>query len=664
MSRLLPFATGIVLLHLVTPARASEPTWYEVHPSHFIVYANVGERDARAVAWRFEQARGAIAALCPWARVDLAKPVVVVAVKDEPSMKALAPSYWEDKKSLHPAAIWFEGPNRYYVALRADLRDEPSDGMLPQNPYQLAYFAYIHVIVRASFPGELPPWFSRGVAAVLSNTVVREDVLIAGAPILAHINRLRDHPPLPLRTLLAISADDPRLKQEDQQLAFDASAWSFVHFLLFADSGARRPRIDTLANLLRNGARTSAAVEQSFGAIDKLQDEYSRYMDRSIFQYQKSSVDTTVKREAFPLKRMAPAEVAATRATFYAVSGRSAEARRAIADAQQLDANSADSYFAEALLLDASEPQADARAAYEKAIARGTDDAYAYYRRAILSWPDGDDQQQWARLETWLAEAVRRNDRFAAAYAALGRVRAALTRSADTSVPLALRAIALEPTVSGHHWSAAALYLTLRQYDKAREQAQTAVSLARSSEEQRAATELLATIDSSRGAAHEAAEAQKQATDNNAKVTQCNAGDAAACTALLPLLEERCDAKDAGACGMLGWLYQNGRGVAVNATEAVKWYRRSCDGGEQRACLAFALMQARGEGVPEDVPAALELLDKICTGALPQACTQEGVLLASRQRAADLPRIRSLLDAGCKGGDAPACDLLKSMPAR
>ncbi len=671
MPRIAPLVTCVVLLEAVTPARASGPDWYELRSAHFVVHANVGERDARTVAWQFEQARSAIAAMCPWARVDLPKPIVVLAVRDEASMKALAPSYWEDKKSLHPTAVWVEGPNRYYVALRADLRDESaSDSRIPQNPYQMAYFAYMHVILQASFPGALPPWFSRGVAAVLSNTIVQEDTLVIGAPILTHVNLLRTHPPVPLKTLLAMSADDPVLKQEDRLIAFDASAWSFVHFLLFADNAARRARVDTLANLLQKGARPAAAIEESFGAIEKLQDDYGRYVSRSIFQYQKSSLDATVKREAFPSSRMAPAEVASMRGVFYAVTHRSAEAQRAIAEARQLDTNAASSYLAEALLLDVPGWQAPAQAAYEKAIAHGTDDAYAYYRCALLSWPATGDKETWARLETWLSEAVRRNDRFAAAYAALARVRAALTAAADTSVPLALRAIALEPTVSGHRWSAAALYLTLGQFDKARAAAQNALNLARTSEELRAATDLIASIDAARTTAranevqaHEAAEAAKQATEANARVTACNGGDAAACTALVPSLESRCGEKDAGACGMLGWLYEHGRGMTADATQAVKWYRLSCDAGEPRGCMAFALMQAQGHGVLKDVPAALELLDKVCAGSLAQACTQEGVLLASRQQATDRARIRSLLDAGCKGGDTPACDLLKSLPA-
>jgi hypothetical protein len=71
--RVAPLVTGVVVLLTMTPARASEHDWYALHSSHFIVYANGGERNARAVAWRFEQARSAIAAMCPWARVGSAE---------------------------------------------------------------------------------------------------------------------------------------------------------------------------------------------------------------------------------------------------------------------------------------------------------------------------------------------------------------------------------------------------------------------------------------------------------------------------------------------------------------------------------------------------------------------------------------------------------------
>ena len=660
---------GFLVLLSARTSVASEPDWFEVKSAHFVVTSNAGERSAREVAWRFEQARSAMAAICPWAHVDLAKPTVVIAARDEATMKALVPSYWEEKKSVHPDAVWFEGPNQYYVLLRADVRDQSERNPTnPQNPYQMAYFAYIHVVVQASFPGTLPPWFSRGLSAVLSNTTVQEHAIFVGPPPIVHLMRLGDHPPVPLKTLLATKASDPALRQEESLATFDASAWAFMHFMLFADNAARRARVDSLARSLQRGGRPEAAVEEAFGAVDTLQQEYARYVSRNIFQYQKSALDAAVKQEAFPVRRIAPAEAVGLRATVYAVTQRSADAQRAIADARRLDANVAASDFAEALVYDfPGGDQAQARASYEKAIAHGTDDAYAYYRCAVLNWPKDRNQETLTRLDAWLSTAIERNTRYAAAYAALGQVRALSTQSQNTAVGLVARAIELEPNMSEPHRAAGATYLILGQLDKARGEAQTAALLARTNDERRTAASLLSDIDGAHANARaqeaQAREAAK-AEDIRAKVTACQGAGTDACPSIIPFLQTRCGEKDAGACGMLGWLYQTGRGMATDVSEAAKWYRLSCDGGEQRACIAFALMQSQGQGVPRDVAAALELLDKGCTAAVAQACTQQAVLLASKHQASDVARVRTLLDAGCKGGDQPACDMLKSMPAR
>jgi TPR repeat protein len=317
-------------------------------------------------------------------------------------------------------------------------------------------------------------------------------------------------------------------------------------------------------------------------------------------------------------------------------------------------------------MYDLSGDQPQARAAYEQAVAHGIDDAFAYYRCAVLNWPADANHDTLMRMETWLSTAVQRNNRYANAYAALGQVRALLTHAPDNSVPLALRAVALEPNMSEPHRALGATYLILGQLDKARSEAQNAARLARSDDEQHSATTLLSEIDDANAGAR-AREAQARETahaeDTRAKVTACQGGSGEACASIIPFLQSRCGEKDAGACGLLGWLYQSGRGVTADPEQAAKWYRQSCDAGEQRACIAFAMMQSQGQGVPRDGAAALELLDKACTASVAQGCTQEAVLLASRQKAADTPRVRSLLDAGCKGGDQPACDMLKTMPA-
>ena len=286
-------------------------------------------------------------------------------------------------------------------------------------------------------------------------------------------------------------------------------------------------------------------------------------------------------------------------------------------------------YEAEALLFDVSGQQAEARASYEKAIARSSISPYVYYRCAMLSWPENASREQLVAIEKWLAEAVRLNDRFAAAYAGLGHVRASLTGAVNQSVPLALRAIALEPGVSGHHWSAAATYLMLRQYEQARVEAQTAATLAGTADERRAAADLLASIETARAdasasevEARQNAEASRQASDTEAKVTACTSGDSAACSTLAPWLGGRCGEGDGGACGMLAWLHESGRGVDADPIQAAHYFRLACDAGEKRGCVAFAMLQARGAGIPKDEAAALASLESACAEQTAQACTQ------------------------------------------
>ena len=77
---------------------------------HFVVVSNDSEGATRTVNWQLEQIRSAIGVLWPWAKLDLNKPLAVVAVKDEASMKALAPEFWERRNAV-PSLLC--GPDRW-----------------------------------------------------------------------------------------------------------------------------------------------------------------------------------------------------------------------------------------------------------------------------------------------------------------------------------------------------------------------------------------------------------------------------------------------------------------------------------------------------------------------------------------------------------------------
>jgi len=66
----------------------------------------------------------------------------------------------------------------------------------------------------------------------------------------------------------------------------------------------------------------------------------------------------------------------------------------------------------------------------------------------------------------------------------------------------------------------------------------------------------------------------------------------------------------AAATASLGWMHQQGEGLAKDAAEAVRLYRKAKDLGNAHAMALLGYMYLVGEGVEKDVPEALQLLRK------------------------------------------------------
>lgn len=137
---------------------AAADQWSELKTPHFTVISDASDGNTRSLAWQLEQVRSTMATLWPWARVDLNKPLTVIAVKDENSMRALAPKYWETRGGVRPASVWVSGPDRHYLAIRTGL-DIESQGNV--NPYITSYFSYISLVMMQS----LSPIFRSGSVA-------------------------------------------------------------------------------------------------------------------------------------------------------------------------------------------------------------------------------------------------------------------------------------------------------------------------------------------------------------------------------------------------------------------------------------------------------------------------------------------------------------------
>ena len=67
----------------------------------------------------------------------------------------------------------------------------------------------------------------------------------------------------------------------------------------------------------------------------------------------------------------------------------------------------------------------------------------------------------------------------------------------------------------------------------------------------------------------------------------------------------------------LGYMFETGRGVPQNYTEAAMWYRRAAEQGDSLAQYSLGLLYDKGQGVPRDIVEASKWLN-LATAAAPR----------------------------------------------
>lgn len=483
------FAAALLLA--VTPSEsAAAKRWVEVKSAHVTVISEGSVSRARKMAWQIEQVRSAIAALWPWARVDLDRPFTVLVVDDERGMRALAPGYWERRGGVRPASVWVGGPDQHFLAIRSDLE---ADAQTTINPHAHAYFSYLSLVLHHSVDAELPLWFSRGLSAVLSNTIVRDAHVLVGPPIPWHLQTVREGPRLRLPALVAVTRSSREFTSDIGMQQFDAQSWAFMHFLLYGNKAARRPQLNQFFKLVAAGKAPDLALRETIGDVNDLEADFVDYIGRTIFTYEQVKTDVAVKREAFPERPLPPAEAASVRAMFHVAMGRHADARAAVDEARKADSAAPATHLAEARLLDAGDQRAEAAAAYARAVAAGSMSAHAHYRLASLKWQPEAPREALAEIETLLRKAVSLNDRYADAYSFLAQTVSVL--GGEEAMNLAARAVQLEPSEPGHRLVAARILWRMNQHGRALKAVQAALTLSINEEQRGRARELQGLIE-------------------------------------------------------------------------------------------------------------------------------------------------------------------------
>lgn len=452
---------------------AGAQTWREVKGENFTVFSDASERRVRTIAWQFEQMRSAMAEGLPWATVTLDRPVVVIAVRDENAMRALVPQYWEQRGGTRPASVFTGGQDRYYIALRADIEVEDQG----QNPHAAAYWAYSALVLQRSLGGRLPLWVTNGLAAVLSNTIVRAREVEFGRPMPWMADRAKEGPRLPLAELFAVDRSSPYYAGGITRERFDAQSWALLQFLIFGYKDNAGPRFDQLVQQLAAGVPSEAAIASVYGSVAALETAYLLYVQQSVYAYGRLPTNTAIVEEKLPARQASPAEHAAVRAAFHVAMNRPAEARALIAASRKADATSPFADDAEALLLDREQQTEQARETFARAAAAGSTSYWTYYRLASLRAGPTMSTDDRSAIAPWLERAAALNPRSPIAFAFLADIQASLNRT-DAAIVSSRRALELDKTNVTNHLRLVRLLVTASRQDEARAVAREALPLA------------------------------------------------------------------------------------------------------------------------------------------------------------------------------------------
>lgn len=120
------------------------------------------------------------------------------------------------------------------------------------------------------------------------------------------------------------------------------------------------------------------------------------------------------------------------------------------------------------------------------------------------------------------------------------------------------------------------------------------------------------------------------------------------------ILEARCEAGTALACGMLGELIAKGKlGGAPDPKRSVSLLERACTGGAAYSCATLGAVYALGRGgVKQDDAAANRYSARACDLGISSSCAAVGVEAAQREA---WPEAQQYMQKACWIGDGEAC---------
>ncbi len=475
--------TSAFILLLLSHAAAAADNWIEVRSPHFTVQTNAGEKEARKVADQFEQIRNMFHSAFSSMRVDPAQPIVIVAARNENTIRLFLPEEWQAKGHIHHAGLYQPGEDKDYVVMRLD-----SEG---ENPFHTLYHEYTHALLRVNF-SNLPLWFNEGLAEFFGNSTLGDKEIKTGTIDPGHLYLLNQSKLIPIETLLEVDHNSPYYNESNRASVFYAESWAVVHYLMLDEDARKKELLKNFLGAWTKSGNQLDAARETFGDLKQFGKKIESYSRQGSFRIGIIKAGQAAAEKSYTVRNVSPGEAIALRGDFFTHHNRVEQAQPVLEEALKTEPDLPFVHEALGFYHYRRHETKEADEEMQVAIKLGSASFVPQYFHGFLLMQEGGYEGESAlEAKSSLENAVQLNHEFAPAYEALSR---AYSHSPDTqkqAVNAAIKAVQLDPGQLAYSISLGYLLLNNSRFSEARIMANRILAAATSTGEKQVASNML-----------------------------------------------------------------------------------------------------------------------------------------------------------------------------
>jgi hypothetical protein len=284
-------------LAFILTAAPCAAEWRRLDSPNFTVVGDVGARELRDLALKFEGFRETLGRAISERAATSAVPTIIIVFPTDKAFTPFKPMYQGKPRAV--AGFFAAGANINYILMQSGVGGD-----------RIVFHEYAHLIV-SNVMSNPPIWLNEGLAEFYSTFRLMDGGRRAqlGLAIGEHLQLLRNVDRVPLPELLKVDAQSPLYNEAARASVFYAESWALTHMIL----NGQPSRVGELAAYLRSvgdGVPEARAWEETFGTA-RTEQEFRQYLARDLYNTVVIDFPEKVAALSATPRVLSPADVAA-----------------------------------------------------------------------------------------------------------------------------------------------------------------------------------------------------------------------------------------------------------------------------------------------------------------------------------------------------------------